>query len=126
MSYRNTESEIKAIIEVSSTVTSLAPFMDMAKLVVDEELVGTGMSDARLKIIEGLLSAHFLAATIDPRSGGGGAGGVSESLLISTGVRLDSTSYGQQAIVLDTSGVLKSMTEGRTSNVVFKHVGVDE
>jgi len=69
--------------------------------------VGQGMSEARLKLIELWLSAHFVAIAEER-----GAltksekGDSNEEYEIIVGTGLNMTRFGQQAIALDTSGLL--------------------
>lgn len=92
--------------------TDVTIFLDMASSLVDEELVGKGLSDNRLKYIELNLAAHYGILTIE--RGGLTRQKVGES---EEGYRQDFTSkpnlsmtrFGQQALALDTSGVLSKM-----------------
>jgi hypothetical protein len=110
MANRVTNNEVKVIVETSiADVTT--PFIDNAHLLVEEELLGLGLSEARLKMIEMYLAAHYVSLA----PGGDGnllrsktgqsedeyAGNFSEGLAL--------TRYGQQAISLDTSGTLANM-----------------
>lgn len=119
MSARVTDSEVEEIIEVDSSI-GLTPFIAIATLLVDEELADQGMSAARLKEIERWLSAHFYAVR-DPRVTSESAG-VSASYEGSAGQNLAFTRYGQQAMVLDTSGILAAMNEGGSANATFKSI----
>ena len=101
---RVTKEEVKELIKTSLDVTS---FIETAGLLVDESLVGQGMSEARLKLIELWLSAHFVAIAEER-----GAltksekGDSNEEYEIIVGTGLNMTRFGQQAIALDTSGLL--------------------
>ena len=120
---RTTEEAVREIAEVDPLLTSLTPWLEMASLIVEENLVGQDLSDARLEMIERNLAAHFFKCDRDPLASSEGAGGVSQGNIISTGQRLDSTPYGQKAILLDTSGTLLAMSEGRPLNSVFMRWG---
>jgi len=99
-----TKEEVKELIKTSLDETS---FIETAGLLVDESLVGQGMSEARLKLIELWLSAHFVAIAEER-----GAltksekGDSNEEYEIIVGTGLNMTRFGQQAIALDTSGLL--------------------
>lgn len=101
---RVTKEEVKELIRTSLDVTS---HIDTASLLVGESLVGQGMSDARLKLIELWLSAHFVAVA-EERGAlmGSEKGDSSEEYKIVVGTGLNMTRFGQQAIALDTSGIL--------------------
>lgn len=101
---RVTDSEVRGLIKTSFDVD---PFIATAGLLVDESLVGQGMSEERLKTIELWLSAHFVAVTEERgalmRSKKGDS---DEDYEIKVGTGLNMTRFGQQAIALDSSGVL--------------------
>jgi len=105
MSCRVTDDEVKAIFPTN--LTDLTPFITLAALTVDERLVGKGMTDARLKEIERWLAAHF--ATISDENGGvirTRYGETQDYYNNNLGKFLSFTRYGQQVLVLDTSGTL--------------------
>lgn len=108
MAARVTEAEVQVIME--EYPDDLSPFMTLANLLVEEELVPLAvLSDDRLKEIERWLSAHF-AAVRTPLTTQEQAGPVSQYLQRGTpGKRLESTQYGQQALLLDTTGTLALM-----------------
>ena len=101
---RVTDAEVKAIID---TERDVAPFIETASLIVDEDVSGNGPSVARLRQIELYLAAHFVAIT-EERGGlissATGAGKETYANNFKEGLR--STRYGQQAMSLDTSGSL--------------------
>ncbi len=101
---RVTKEEVKELIKTNLDV---GPFISTAGLLIDEALVGQGMSDARLKTIELWLSAHFVAVA-EERGAlmGSDKGDSAEVYKIIVGTGLNMTRFGQQAISLDTSGVL--------------------
>lgn len=110
---RTSAAKVREIAEVDPTITSLTPWLDMAALVVEEQIAPIGtLSEARLTMIETLLAAHFLKSERDPLSTSESAGGVSASYLISGGEMLKATPYGQKAIALDTTGTLARMSRG--------------
>lgn len=118
-----TADDMRAIAEIDPNISSLAPWIAMAGLIVTEDLAGKGLSASRLQMIEVNLAVHFLKCDRDPLASSEGAGGVSQGNIISTGQRLDSTPYGQKAILLDTSGTLLAMTEGRRGTPTLSWLG---
>lgn len=111
MAARITENELKAICEVDSTIT-LTPFIEQATMLVDEELAPRGTLTAlRLKMIELNLAAHFYCVR-DPKTQNESAG-ISQSFEGSASEGLKRTRYGQQALILDTTGRLNTMQLGR-------------
>ena len=116
MAIRTTAEKVEEIIETEEDI-SLDPFIEVASSLVDEldEKRAPGYhSDERLELIERWLSAHFYAIR-DPRRQQEQAGSVQETFAIRVALRLDQTPYGQQAIVLDTSGTLARMNKGFTA-----------
>jgi hypothetical protein len=112
---RNTEAELLAIVEVPSSA-SLATFLDTASLLVVENLESAGMTEARLKLIELYLAAHFVTLTYE----GGGLVGkkIGDTTEWYQKVSLDaqgfrSSRFGQQALALDSSGVLTGLTTAK-------------
>lgn len=104
---RVTDSEVKAIIDTSRDTT---PFINNANLLITEILANSGLSTDRLKMIELYLSAHFVAVTEE--KGGltsSKVGNSSDSFGGDYTQGLNLTRYGQQAVLLDTSGLLAGM-----------------
>jgi hypothetical protein len=110
---RVTQQEVKTNVGmVTADATDLTLFIDNATMIVDEELVGKGLSDNRLKFIELHLASHFTVLSIEK-------GGLTRQKLdeAEEGYRQDFTSkpnlsmtrYGQQALALDTSGSLSKL-----------------
>lgn len=92
--------------------TDVTVFIQTANLVVSEELVGKGLSDARLKQIELYLAAHY--GCLAGEKGGITREKVGESEIgyrqdFKSSPNLSMTRYGQQALALDTSGSLAKM-----------------
>ena len=102
---RVNDAEVRAIIDVDTTITDLAPFITIANLLVEDKLASSGTSEAMLKEIERWLAAHFVAIR-DPRAKSESIGGISVSYFGQAGEGLKSTLYGQQALALDLSGAL--------------------
>jgi hypothetical protein len=116
---RVTASEVREIIETDLTDQQLAPMIAMAAMETGERLTGLGISEARLTEIERWLSAHFVAASLDPRRKSQGVSGASETFEGQQGMGLESTRYGQQAIVLDTTGTLAGASKGQSAKAEF-------
>lgn len=102
-----TDSEVKQIIDTELDTTT---FITTADLIINEDLSDAGYSDDRLKQIELYLAAHFTALMEE----GGGItrrrmGDSDESYALVKGNGLMMTRYGQQAMALDTNGILKAL-----------------
>ncbi len=101
---RVTVDEVKGLIKTNFDVQ---PFIDTAELIIDEALVGQGLSVVRLKIIELWLSAHFVAVAEERGALTRSKKGQSEEeyeIVVGTGLNM--TRFGQQAMSLDTTGIL--------------------
>lgn len=112
-----TESEVKEIITTS--IPSIAAYITAADLIVSEELSNKGLSANRLKEIERWLSAHFVA--ISEESARISAETIGRSNITyggQFGLGLQHTRYGQQAMLLDTSGTLAAKSQGRKSSLI--------
>src|SRR3972149_6681693 len=106
---RVTEDQVRGVTGEPTTVDA-AQAIETATLLVDEELATAGLSDARLTQIELYLAAHFLAITAreGPLAGETlGEASERDHNIYAAGLR--STRFGQQAVLLDTSGVLAAI-----------------
>lgn len=109
---RVTTSDVRDIMTDSvASDKDITPHIDVANLMVTEDLGEQGLSDARLLQIEKWLSAHFV--TIDVEKGGlnrirTGEASEGYSAPSRLGKGLEMTRYGQQVMMLDTTGILRS------------------
>lgn len=121
MPTRVNPTEVKRVIATTLNDSDLSEHILVANRLVTDLLVGKGMSADRLRDIELYLSAHFIALkdqdagqTVSKSAGdteAGYGGGLSEAL--------SHTRYGQQALILDTSGTLTSIGKVRAQFRVF-------
>lgn len=104
---RVTSDEVKQII---NTTLDPTPFIEAASVVVTDRLASESLGITTLKEIERWLAAHFLAIR-DPQKKSQSIDGASETYVMAsvTGEGLKSTLYGQQALMLDSSGVLSNL-----------------
>jgi hypothetical protein len=104
-----TGAEVKQIYPTNSDVS---PFIDVAHVLVTEELAASGLSDSRKAQIEKYLAAHFALVTLE-------RGGLSRQKIgdaedyyqiwNNREQSLSATRFGQQALILDTTGTLASL-----------------
>ena len=112
---RTSAVSVCAVLETDLEEAEVNPFINTANILVTEYLAGEGPSDALLQEIETYLAAHFVTLR-DRRTATEGAGGVSFSYQGNFGMGLDSSQYGQTAQVLDSTGILSTLSdEGRVS-----------
>jgi len=117
---RTTPEAVAAIIAVDPSI-DLIPFIDTAAALVDV-VVAEGkivQTDRVLCLIETWLAAHVYA-TRDPRAVKEKAGPVEATYQNSVGLGLKNSHYGQMAMQLDASGMLRLIDIGRPkANIVW-------
>jgi hypothetical protein len=126
---RTNVDDLKSLIESDKEDEALEAFVDIANLLVNEQLVGKGLSDAMLTKIELYLAAHFLAVVTE--LGGlvrDSYGSASVQLSDVYGPGLGSTRFGQTALVLDTTATLQriSTVKNRAEFRLVSTVNADE
>lgn len=108
---------VKEIFDTDLTDAQMNAFINTANNLVTEELGNAGLSADRLTEIEKYLSAHF-AALRDPRFAQEAIGDYRYQVQGKTEIGLDSTYYGQQAKLLDSSGILSTLNMTRRQAVL--------
>jgi hypothetical protein len=129
LAIRTSASAVEAIIEVDSSIP-LDPFMETANLLVNRICVpaknedGTPYftDDAELEVIERWLSAHFYAVR-DPRIQFEAVKSLMTRFESKVELNLNNTRYGQQALVLDTSGELAAYNRTLDKGPIKRRVG---
>ena len=111
--------EVQKIISTELDVLEINAFITAANAFVDGNLLGKGLSVLQLKEIERWMAAHFIASTREQQAQSEGAGGANIKYQGVTGMGLNSTFYGQQAIILDSSGTLLDISGGRKIASVY-------
>lgn len=96
--------------------TSLTPFLKTANVVVNAVVTcanskGLSLLDEQLERIECLLGCHYYQRA-DPGFSSKNTGKSGASFQGQTGMMLQSTMYGQDALGMDTSGCLGSFNNG--------------
>lgn len=110
---RVTPEEVKEIIDTE--LTDIYAFIQTANILVTDLLVNKGIDVDRLKEIERWLSAHFLAMR-DQDAGmttGQTIGDTKVFYSRNSGKGLNLSRYGQQAMVLDSTGTLAALNRKR-------------
>lgn len=126
MANRVTATEVRAImldIDSSFSDADIDVFIGSANILVTNEVASAGtLTDAHLKEIERWLSAH-LVASADPRPTEEAAGvGASVKIKYQSkiGFGLNLTHYGQQVLILDTTGGLSKLGRENASIYTIK------
>lgn len=111
-----TSQDVQALVPFIAADSLLDPFIVTADLIVQEDLAGQGLSTPRLTQIELYLAAHF-ALVVFERGGlqsqrVGSASGPQDvyKAIDSENLGFLSTRFGQQAVALDTSNTLLSIS----------------
>jgi len=106
---------MKKLITLASTIddANIMAFINQASLFVDTYLSSSDLDDDVLKIIEENVAAHMLCI-MDPRLMREKIDVVEVQYLTpKTGEGLKGTSYGQMAIMMDPTGTLAKVGEGK-------------
>lgn len=107
---RTALADVRDIIDIDSDIKGeeLQAFVKDANLIVDDRLKGQNISDEQLEMIEKWLAAHLVALR-DQRIASDSVG-ASEKVYEGDTNRggLELTRYGQTAIALDPTGLLKN------------------
>lgn len=127
-----TVADVKVVYpDTPSSDEAIGVHIGTAQMIVTDELGSSGLSQTRLDKIQTYLAAHY--TYLADSSGGGSAGGLksekmgeSEDTYFSPkemgGFGLSASSFGQQAMVLDTSGALASLATGTKAPAQFRVV----
>jgi len=106
MENRVSVDEVKEIFDTDLSDPFIEAFISAANQVVTKHLgSSTSLSSEQLKEIERWLTAHLLTAR-EPRAKAEAADGARIEIQGQFGKGLDSTTYGQMAKMLDTTGTL--------------------
>lgn len=107
---RVTSSEVKEILDTDET--KFTPFIAVANSVVTDELASTARitDTVRLKEIERWLAAHFFKCSLEPQEKVHEVGETKATFYGAGNMSgFNATTYGQQAMALDTSGTLATL-----------------
>lgn len=98
-------------IDEDTELSEIASFIGDAHTVLCSNLDGWGVPLSILTLIEKYLSAHF-ANLAYPSTHREGLGPMNRSYLLKPGEGFNSTRYGQTAVSLDPTGILKKLSDG--------------
>jgi len=112
MANRVNRAEVEEIIEIDPAITSIDAFITAANIIINQECTDPSLGTAQLKEIERWLSAHMVAIR-DMRKDTEKADVVMDKNQYKLGLNLQVTMYGQQAMMLDTSGALTALSNSK-------------
>ena len=115
MAVRTTAAEVKLILDDTSLSDAIVDsFIISANLFVTDALGSSTLIAAVLADIERWIAAHLISYTRDRQSKKEEAGGAKiEYAGNFDGKGLFATSYGQMAVILDTTGTLEELAGGK-------------
>lgn len=119
--------DVKELIPIPESVVTITPFLNAAHNLVETAIVAKfpdTHTDDVLFEIERWLAAHFTAIRYT-RTSSESISSVTESYQHKLGLDLRCTMYGQQAIILDTTGAL-SRIGGKTADIGWVGTPVTE
>ena len=102
---RTTEADVLLIMDNELTEAQVIPFLTAANLLVTEAYSGASTPTALLAEIEKWLTAHMLAVTLARTVSAEELGEAKVKYTGYWGKKLESTSYGQMVLTLDTEGI---------------------
>ena len=100
-----TEDDVKEIINTNLSSTTIDAYIETASTLVDNVLLGKGLSTSLLTEIEKYIAAHLIAFNSERQAYKKSVNETSETYG-TLGKMLEGTTYGQTAIMLDISGAL--------------------
>lgn len=110
-----TTDQVRNIIAPGSDAISLDIFVSNASLIVEEDLKDKGMSQSRLDMIELYLAAHFATISIGELTMKKIGDATDDYVKVRLYDGFRSSTFGQQAIALDTSGTLRGANQNPAS-----------
>lgn len=114
---RVTAADVEEIYENTDSI-ELTAFIDAANALVTDVLGSSSLGSALLKEVERWLAAHLVTIR-DKRFAEVKIGGADAKFEGKYGLGLDHTSYGQQVLVLDTTGNFAKLGKPRASFAVI-------
>jgi hypothetical protein len=117
MALRCSPTEVKELLDTTLTETQVLPFLLAASLLLDTHLINAGLSVALMRELERWLAAHFVCIR-DPLFMQASTDG--QSMTFQRGPAKDglkATSYGQQVLLLDPTGILALVTSTKRASI---------
>ena len=117
---RTTAQDVLDIMGSDTTLTllTIVPYIESSNVFVTNILDGE-LEEVVLTEIEKWIAAHMATVTRERLSKEAGAGGAYIKYAGIWGEELSSTQYGQMALMLDTSNILRNLKEGKKQAWIF-------
>ena len=112
---RTNVTDVKSILD-NTTLSDpvITRFINSANVFITNTLGNSTLTAEVLEEIEMWLSAHFISVSRERMAAKEEAGGAKIEYVGKTGEGLNSTSYGQTAMALDTTGTLTNIALNKT------------
>lgn len=107
--------EIREIMETSLTDSAIDAYIGAARLIADNYLGSSGMSTALLLEIVRWLSCHLIASSRERQIKSDATGQAKVEYDSKVGLGLNSTTFGAQVLLLDSSGLLAASSKRAVS-----------
>lgn len=108
---RATTTTVRAILDTSLTDAQILEYIDIANRLVTRLLGSSDLTAADLLDIETWMTAHLIASTKERQVANEKVGDMWVTYQGKYGMSLESTTYGQTALMLDTTGSLQRATK---------------
>jgi len=116
-----TDTLVREIIDVDSSITDTTPFINAASAIVEAQC--SGLDASTVTIVETWLAAHLVAIR-DPRAVTEKIADASETYQSKVDLGLNVTHYGQQAMMMDSTGGLSRWNNGIVNGNSGKSPGI--
>lgn len=108
--YRTTPDLVRGILADTELIDAqLETYISAANTFINETIAGKGLKACTLEEIERWVAAHLISVTKERFAKKEGAGGAYIEYAGNFGEGLKGTSYGQMAILMDTTGTLAAL-----------------
>jgi len=115
MANRTNTAAVKGIINTELLDSNIDTYIASSNLYVTAVLNGEGLSTSLLKEIETWFAAHLISVSKERQTERIEIGGDTNEQYSKLGTGLESTTYGQMVITLDTSGKMAITNKGKAS-----------
>jgi hypothetical protein len=120
MAVRTTFTSVRGVIDTELTDTQIDAMIVHANFLVNQKLEASGLTEVLLTEIEMWITAHIIATTKERQTTQEKIGDVSVNYQKNPLGFFESTTYGQFALALDTSGNLQTAAKKRAKITAIK------
>lgn len=115
---RVTAAEVKEVIETEVTDSVVEAYILYAATIVDDYLSDSSLTASALKEIERYLTAHAISVSTARQAIGQEVGPVKQKFSDIFGTGFNSSTYGQMAMSLDSTGTLAELSSTKKRPVI--------